>query len=165
MADKLTEEDANSRKATVSNVEYELALRLFPSYYEGHVKIKFNAHSTSTFLDFSGKTLQLGGIGERQYGVVNWVSPRVYLTSLIAGRCEFSFAFTCEYSMNGTGLFKYVDPEDGKHYLYSYFCPYYANCVFPCFDQPDIKALLKLVVIAPSIYFVISNVKPKVAAD
>ena len=39
---------------------------------------------------------------------------------------------------------------DGKQYLYTQFEPYYANRVFPLFDQPDLKATMRLSVLSPS---------------
>lgn len=38
---------------------------------------------------------------------------------------------------------------DGEEqYIYTTFQPYFANRVFPCFDQPNLKAPMKLTVIA-----------------
>jgi len=39
---------------------------------------------------------------------------------------------------------------DKKQYLYTQFEPYYANRVFPLFDQPDLKAKMRLAVLCPS---------------
>ena len=38
---------------------------------------------------------------------------------------------------------------DEKQYLYTQFEPYYANRVFPIFDQPDLKAKMRLDVVCP----------------
>ena len=43
----------------------------------------------------------------------------------------------------------YVDVDE-KQYISTQFAPYYANRVFPCFDQPDIKGKMILSVICPS---------------
>jgi aminopeptidase N len=65
--------------------------------------------------------------------------------------------FTSKYTNNGSGLHAYIDPSDGKSYLYTQFEPFDCHQVFPCFDQPDVKATLKLSVIAPSEWNVFSN--------
>ncbi len=39
---------------------------------------------------------------------------------------------------------------DQKQYLYTQFEPYFANRVFPLFDQPDLKAPLTLTLACPS---------------
>lgn len=40
---------------------------------------------------------------------------------------------------DGTGLHRFVDPEDGLTYMYSYLRPDYANRLLPSFDQPSLK--------------------------
>lgn len=65
--------------------------------------------------------------------------------------------FKNAYSKNSNGLFSFVDPEDNEHYIYSCFEPFYANHMFPCFDQPDLKAPLQLSTITPEKWVVISN--------
>ena len=68
-----------------------------------------------------------------------------------------SISFAGSYNHSGVGLHHYVDPSDGKEYLYTQFEPYDCNRLFPCFDQPDIKAVLELTVVAPSEWIVLSN--------
>ena len=45
----------------------------------------------------------------------------------------------------GTAVTLYRDREDGAEYVYSLFVPSDASTVFPCFDQPDLKARFTLV--------------------
>ena len=42
-------------------------------------------------------------------------------------------------------------------YLYSYLWPYYANRLFPAFDQPNLKATFDLQVMAPENWTVVST--------
>ena len=44
------------------------------------------------------------------------------------------------YSNTGEGLHRFVDPADGQTYLYAHMFLDGARRIFPCFDQPDLKA-------------------------
>jgi aminopeptidase N len=61
------------------------------------------------------------------------------------------------FGEDGTGLHRFVDPEDHRTYLYTYLWPYYANRVFPSFDQPNLKAKITLTVTAPEDWTVVST--------
>jgi aminopeptidase N len=50
-----------------------------------------------------------------------------------------------------------VDPEDGATYLYSNLEPFSAHRLFPCFDQPDIKATYRMLVTAPRAWHVVAS--------
>lgn len=47
------------------------------------------------------------------------------------------------YDSDGSGCVSFID-VDQKQYLYTQFEPFMANRVFPLFDQPDLKAKMKL---------------------
>ena len=61
------------------------------------------------------------------------------------------------YDQDGTGLHRFVDPEDGNTYLYTYLWPYYANRLFPHFDQPNLKASYEMTVRAKGDWQVVSS--------
>jgi aminopeptidase N len=73
------------------------------------------------------------------------------------GANRIAIAFTQKFSTDGRGLHRFKDPEDGKVYLYSNNEPYDAHLIFPCFDQPDLKATYELTVEAPPEWQVVSN--------
>ena len=50
---------------------------------------------------------------------------------------------------NSAGLHFYTDPKDGKIYIYSHLEPFFCHRFFPCFDQPSVRAPLKLSVLVP----------------
>ena len=62
-----------------------------------------------------------------------------------------------DYDDTGDGFHRFVDPEDGQEYVYTNFEPYEAHRLFPCFDQPDIKATYRFTVTAPADWEVIAN--------
>jgi aminopeptidase N len=61
------------------------------------------------------------------------------------------------YEHTGVGLHRFVDPVDGAVYLHTQFEPFDAHRVFPCFDQPDLKATFSFEVEAPAAWEVVSN--------
>jgi len=61
-----------------------------------------------------------------------------------------------KYDNDGSGCCSFVD-VDKKQYLYTQFESYFANRVFPVFDQPDLKATMRLNIICPQIWKVLSN--------
>ena len=61
------------------------------------------------------------------------------------------------YSKVGEGLQLSVDPVDDEAYLYSMGETAHIRKMYPCFDQPDLKAVYALTVTAPGHWEVISN--------
>jgi aminopeptidase N len=61
------------------------------------------------------------------------------------------------YSNTGEGLHKFTDPEDGEVYVYAKASQDKAPDVFACFDQPDLKAVIRLTVSAPPEWTVLAN--------
>jgi aminopeptidase N len=73
---------------------------------------------------------------------------------------EVEVAYVNSYDCGGDGFHHFSDPEDGAEYLYSNFEPFEAHRLFPCFDQPDLKATYTLTVRAPAAWAVIANGPP-----
>ena len=63
----------------------------------------------------------------------------------------------CAYSHSGEGLHRFVDPVDGRIYLYTQFEVPDARRVFTTFEQPDLKSVFTWTVVAPSDWKVVSN--------
>lgn len=72
-----------------------------------------------------------------------------------SNRIEITFSHP--FSHDGQGLHRFQDPVDKSVYLYTDLEPYEAHRVFPCFDQPDLKASYELTVEAPESWQIISN--------
>lgn len=79
--------------------------------------------------------------------------PRKYLKE----ENEVDIRYIGTYRNDGNGLHRYLDPEDNEIYLYTQFEAFHANKCFPCFDQPDIKATMKLLSFSPGEWKVITN--------
>ncbi|MCY4128749.1 MAG: aminopeptidase N [Gammaproteobacteria bacterium] len=160
----LAEKDARNRSSRVSNVSYKLDFELDGESvnFTARVDIGFDLAdpTTSLTLDFVG--------GDVNRIVVNDTETEVdyngyYITlspnDLIQGPNTLAIDFTHPYSNDGSGLYRFRDPIDNNDYLYTDFEPYDANRLFPCFDQPDLKATYATTVTVPSSWEVISIVQ------
>ena len=166
----LTREMAAARARRVSDVAYVLSFDLAADRedYEGRVVLDFAlAEGTGDlavdFRDGSVRALSVNGaalspeeLAERYDG------HRLRIESdelRPGGRNRIEVAFAHAYSTTGNGLHRFHDPVDARVYTYSNFEPYNANQMFPCFDQPDLKASYELTVEAPADWTVVSNTR------
>jgi aminopeptidase N len=162
----LTKEYAAHRAKVLRNVKYELGFNLEPNAetYSGTSTISFNMDSQTDDLtiDFAkGKVIssEINGMPTKlKYDGVAIQLPRKLMTK---GRNRVLIKFEQAFSKSGSGLYRFVDPEDKNNYLYSDFEPYDANQMFPCFDQPDLKASFQMSVRAPKDWTVITSVMPE----
>jgi aminopeptidase N len=156
--DRLTLEEATRRAEQISNVAYtiDLDLQAGSKVFRGDVTISFDHAGGDTFLEW------LGGRFERC--VVNgaeaepeWDGVRLALPGALLGpHNEIQLVYERPYDHTGEGFHQFFDPEDGAEYLYTQFEPYSAHRLFPCFDQPDLKATYRVSVSAPTHWAVVS---------
>ena len=168
----LKDMEAEARKAFIKSVSYDLTLALpAGKSFEGIVKVSFNIEDTSDaiFLDYYGDEIL------RMYINGKCVDPSRYFYRhhLLISR-EFqipnitntvSVEFRTSYSHNGKGLHFFTDAEDKCSYIYSQFEAFFANRAFPCFDQPNLKAVLKLRLIMDKSWVAISNELPSAPTE
>ncbi len=76
---------------------------------------------------------------------------------LVAGENTIKLAFESPISAAGNAVTRYRDGADKREYLYTLFVPSDASTVFPCFDQPDLKARFQLNVATLTAWTVITN--------
>ena len=76
---------------------------------------------------------------------------------LTDGEHELEVTAVMRFSRTGEGLHRFVDPADGRTYLYSQFEVADARRMFPTFEQPDLKATFQFTVVAPDHWTVLSN--------
>lgn len=144
--------EAKTRSSKISNVEYKLFLQLTPeienknSRYLGKVSITFSLNSIdeNIFLDFTGYANRIE-INGKSVGLAK-IGERIYLKKeyLLLNENKVLVDFTSSYGHETKGLIYYHDKKDYKSYVYSNLEPCYSHLVFPCFNQPDIKAKIKL---------------------
>ncbi len=171
----LTREQAMYRSKQIGGVTYNLWFGLDEEHldFQGRSVIRFELKPTgkdilSTLrLDFTGGTIQSLVVNEQSWDTAKirdrYDGRRIELktSELNVGQNRIQIAYAHPYSKTGNGLYRFQDPLDQKIYLYTHFEPYYANQVFPCFDQPDLKASYEVTVDAPHEWSVISNMKER----
>jgi aminopeptidase N len=158
--DVLTESEAQQRATRVSDASYEIALDLESGRptYGGDVTIRFNTSGSGPlFLDFRGREIERLEVNGQRLEP-DWTGYRLTLPAeSVDGSMTVRVVYTNDYDTTGDGFHRFVDPEDDAEYVYTNFEPYEAHRLFPCFDQPDIKARYVFSVTAPSEWAVFSN--------
>jgi len=159
--DRLTAEYASFRSALLVDVEYDLDLNLDegPEVFSGVATLRFRMSGPGAALtvDFSDGVVDAVNVNGKAVEVdYNGSFLTLPSTALAEGTNEVRIAYRHRYSRSGQGLHRFVDPQDSRVYLHSHFEPYDANRLFPCFDQPDLKAFYRLTVTAPASWRVVS---------
>lgn len=156
----LTQAEAQARAARLSDIRYDVTLQLDQSEsFSGEVSIRFALRGPAEDLRldfFHGEILALAVNGKSAR--VNRTPTYLLLSreDLRAGANVVNVTFRGETQTNGTGLHRFEDPEDKSVFLYTQFEAFYAHKLFPCFDQPDLKAKLTLAVRAPKSWTVVT---------
>lgn len=160
--DQLSQAEAIARKARVSDISYVMDIDLvsLTDSYQGSVTTNFTLTDIDRPLeiDFTGGSVN--GIivnGEALEPNYNGYFVTLPPASLLSGRNEVLIEYSHPYDQDGTGLHRFVDPEDDRTYLYTYLWPYYSNRLFPNFDQPNLKATYELTVRAAADWQVVSS--------
>ena len=120
--------------------------------------LQFDARTTETWADFLGEAVHDVEVnGQRRE--VEWDGARIRLVGL-AEHNTVVIRATGAYSRSGEGLHRFADPVDGGVYLYTHDEPADARRFMACFEQPDMKAAITVVVTAPEGWEVLSNQSP-----
>jgi len=166
--DRLTQDEARSRAGVVSEVSYVLHLDLEAGAktYAGDCTIRFAFRgSAATFLDFTGAVIDrftVNGIDREPL----WHDNRLHLAPEWLGPDnKIRIQYVNNYDHSGEGFHQFVDPEDDAEYVYSQFEPFSAHRMFPCFDQPDLKAGYELAITAPAEWEVLTASRQVAAED
>ncbi len=162
----VSRELARWRTQHYRDVQYAIEFALHPgaTRIEGNIEIRFTqeANTGDLVLDWRGERP-----GERVRDIlvnglpafgVRFVADHLIIPGALlqAGENRIALGFQAPVGAAGA-LTRYLDREDGAEYLYSLFVPVEASTVFPCFDQPDLKARFTLAVTAPEGWKVIGN--------
>ena len=162
----VSRELATRRSALVSGVRYDLRLSvLAPDTAHGTVTVRFAAkRSADVILDFRGPTLSNVVVnGARASTKFNGAHIRIPAAAIRAGENRVDATFTTPIAAAGASIIRFRDDRDGATYLYTLLVPSDANLLFPCFDQPDLKARLTLALTVPTSWIAIANGKTESA--
>ena len=148
--------EAMRRSELISEVKYNLFMSFdMKEGYNGKITTQFKLNSKEydekdLFFDFQGKAIASLSVNGEEMDC-NFKGQRVMIPKdpLKVGKNEVSFKFKNTYVQNSAGLHWFKDPQDQRVYLYSHLEPFFCHRIFPCFDQPDLKAPLSLVVHCP----------------
>jgi aminopeptidase N len=162
----LYKEEAEFRKKILGDITYDLVLALKKGeIFDGQLTVTFDVHQEDfeeedLFIDFHGlgiKDALLNDFPIDETRVFNGHRILLLRSMLKLGdRNTLSLVFKSEYVHDNTGLHHFLDQEDEGEYIYSQFEPFFAHKAFPCFNQPDLRAVLKLMTLAPADWKVIS---------
>ncbi|HEX7746383.1 MAG TPA: aminopeptidase N [Micromonosporaceae bacterium] len=155
----LTRTEAAERAALLSVESYDvdLDLTLGDSGFRSRTTIRFRATpGAATFVELKQAKPTLVRLNGADLDPATLDDNRIPLPAL-----ESDNTLTVEadmaYTNTGEGLHRFVDPADGATYLYGSSSNDDAQRMFACFDQPDLKAPVRLSVTAPPEWIVAAN--------
>lgn len=152
---------AQQRARQLSGIEYDIALDLTGAdLAQGRITMRFRwrPRSGDVVLDFRGPDISDLMLNGRPVPVVrdngHLLLPARYLR---AGANTLTARFTTPIAPAGAAIIRFDDKSDGSTYLYTLLVPADANLLFPCFDQPDLKARFRWDLTVPPSWTVLTN--------
>ncbi len=160
--DDLKRELAKFRRAQVAAVDYEINLVMTKGSEEFSGKTTIMAELTRQdqplSIDFLGtKILTVRVNGTAVTDLVKRVGSFDIPSHYLAKSNRIEIDYVTAFSKDGEGVMRVLDSEDGNEYVFTDFEPYGAHRLFPCFDQPDLKASYQIKLEAPKAWRAISN--------
>ncbi len=161
MTPGISRELAQYRAARIHDVSYDISLDVTArDTARGHATLTFsNTGTGDVIIDFRGPSLShLNVNGSDAADVVNnGMHLRIPARFLKRGVNVVSADFTALIAPAGASIIRFHDATDGATYLYTLLVPSDANQLFPCFDQPDIKARTALTLTIPQAWNAVAN--------
>ncbi|MBF4560891.1 aminopeptidase N [Microbacterium sp. VKM Ac-2870] len=161
----LTREETAARAAGIhlQTVEVDLDLRSAPDAatrtFPTRSTLVFTSDHDETWVDFIGESVEEVTVNGHAHPV-QWDGARVHLAGLNTAPDATNLVMISasgRYSTSGEGLHRFRDPVDDETYLYTQYEPADCRRVYPCFEQPDMKARWSFTVTAPARWQVLSN--------
>lgn len=159
---------ATARAALLRSVQYDLTFRIEPRAREvrGSVWIRFafaddRPPREPLVLDFAGEGLADVRVNDRP-ATLRAVANHLLVPPDLLGRGQngITATFRSPIAASGTPLTVYRDPADGREYYYTLVVPADAHRLYPCFDQPDLRAAFTLVLDLPTDWTAVANTLP-----
>ncbi|WP_228389148.1 aminopeptidase N [Cumulibacter manganitolerans] len=169
----LTRDQARERSSLIQTQAYDVAIDLTDGAgkpgdrtFRVRATVTFDATpGSSTFIDVVADAIHEATLNGQPVDTSAYRAEDGLALSGLAEHNELVLDVDCLYTNTGEGLHRFVDPSDNETYLYSQFETANAKLMFPCFDQPDLKATFTFHVTAPQGWQVISNGSPERTTD
>ncbi len=142
----------------MQSYQVSLDLTAGDEFFTSETTVKFtcNKPGYESFIDAVGKSVISATLNGQAVETSNYDGESIFLKNLAADN-ELVIKMSTPYSNTGEGLQRSVDPVDNEVYLYSQGETAFIRKMYPCFDQPDLKATFTLTTTAPKHWSVISN--------
>ncbi len=168
MRANLTREETATRAQTIQiheqrvSVDVRDATDLSQPTYPVGTSITLTSSRPETWLDYKGDAVTALLVNDQPRSV-DFDGARIQLRGLPVGQeCVVEVQGASRYSRSGEGMHRFRDPVDDQIYLYTQYEPADARRVFPCFEQPDIKARSTFELSGPEDWQLLSN-QPEVS--
>jgi len=161
MTPGVSRELATHRAAQISDVRYALSLDLTRSdTATGRVRVSFASRTREdVVIDFRGPSLSRLTVNGRAADEVRWNHAHLLIPARLLNRGPNTVEadFTTRIAPSGAPIIRFRDETDKRDYLYTLLVPSDAHALFPCFDQPDLKARVTLQLTVPPAWTAIAN--------
>lgn len=164
----ITRESARLRSAVLRTHSYQVQFDLSgrglnrepldapQTHFVSTSAVQFSSEGGSSQIDIIADQVLSASLDGKPVDLANFTGSTLKFEAA-AGEHTLTVAALCRYSNSGEGLHRFVDPADGRVYLYSQFESADARRAYACFDQPDQKATFQFSVIAPQGWTVMTN--------
>ncbi|MGW4059773.1 aminopeptidase N [Amycolatopsis sp. NPDC004747] len=165
-APNLTRDQAKLRADLLDVTGYDIELDLTDGHggpgektFASTTTVRFSSARAgeSTWVDIIADRVHSATLNGADVDVSAYVEDKGIALAGLAETNELTVTADCRYMNTGEGLHRFVDPVDDGVYLYTQFETADAKRMFACFDQPDLKSVYRLTVIAPKDWKVVSN--------
>ncbi len=165
-APNLTRDQAKLRADLLDVTGYDIELDLTDGHggpgektFASTTTVRFSSARAGedTWVDIVADRVHSATLNGADVDVSAYVEDKGIALAGLAEANELTVTADCRYMNTGEGVHRFVDPVDDGVYLYTQFETADAKRMFACFDQPDLKSVYRLTVIAPKDWKVISN--------
>ena len=160
MGPGVSRELAVERAANLSGIRYRMDVSLVSrDTARGTIVVAFaTKRAADVVLDFRGPRLfDVRVNGAAAQTTFNGAHLRIPASAIHVGQNEVAASYAALIAPAGASIIRFHDDRDNADYLYTLFVPSDANALFPCFDQPDLKARLTLSLTVPAGWRAIAN--------
>ncbi|AXB47687.1 aminopeptidase N [Amycolatopsis albispora] len=165
-APNLTRDQAQQRAGLLEVESYDIELDLTDGrggpgekIFDSKTTVRFSSArpGEGSWVDIVAEQVRSATLNGNKLAIENYREEDGIALPELAASNELVVEADCRYMNTGEGLHRFVDPVDEGVYLYTQFETADAKRMFACFDQPDLKSVYRLTVIAPRDWKVVSN--------